>query len=164
MKTQEKNFVLDLPDKGSELDAFAQELQDISAAAASVRDRLGRYAETTNNDSLRRQAETLRTWLDINGEGLAVAARAAELGQRWASEVRIRLEAASQDLGRLDGDTERVRKNGAANAELIQIWNEVNSVLDSMEALYRSPAPLAVVVEQAAEPASAFVRSPPYPK
>jgi hypothetical protein len=164
MKTHEVNFVLvdDTPEP--DLDSFAQDLQEITTAATTVRTRLAKYADNIDNDSLRRQAEALRTWMDINSEGLAVAARVAELGSNWAGEIRIRLETAARDLERLDGGSENVpsRANLAAS-EMIQVWNEVNSILDSMEALYRAPT-VVPPLEAMAEPAAAFMHSPPYPK
>ena len=83
MKTQQENFIHAFetsPASNTELAVFARRMHGVSSAASALRARIAKYADDSGDTSLRRQAEGLRTWMDINGEGLSVAARAAELG------------------------------------------------------------------------------------
>lgn len=150
MKTHKERFMPAFemsPATDSTLAEFARQLQDIEAVASRLRGQLAEYALATGHGGLKRQAEALRTWMDINAEGLSVAARVAELGPAWAEEVRTRLEAADEGLKRAD----------EAPESLAEVWNEINSVLDSMEALYH-PKGLMSGLEKAAEPANVAMR------
>src|SRR3954462_6903180 len=97
MKTQQNTFVpaFDVKPVKDLESTFPQRLQEIVTAAERVRSHLAQYADTVDNKNLRQQAEALRTWMDINAEGLAVAARAAQLGAIWADELQTRLETAA---------------------------------------------------------------------
>lgn len=161
MKTQQNTFVpaFDVkPVKDLEAD-FARRLQDIVSAAGRIHRHLAQYAETVDNKSLRQQAETLRTWMDINAEGLAVAARAAQLGAVWADDIHSRLEAAAGDLDRISREdlVAGASAKTEGGSDLIRVWSDVNGVLDSMEALYARPA-IAGLSGKVVEPAEVFVR------
>jgi transposase len=162
MKTHKDKFVPAFevtPVKEENLADFAQRLHDMGVAANDLRSQLSRFADTLGDKDLKRQAEALRTWMDINSEGLAVAAHAAELGAGWAEETRKRLEAAATDLRQIQDGSPQVSKNPQSEAEagIAQIWSDVNNVLDSMEALYRPPG-ISGCGEKIVEPSHMFAR------
>jgi hypothetical protein len=161
MKTLQESFVPQfgvMPIKDEETTLFAQRLQDIVTSAGNVRSRLAQYADTVDNASLRKQAETLRTWMDINTEGLNVAARAAELGAVWMEEIQSRLDAATRDLDLISREELNFGSAEAGEAgDLIRVWNDINSVLDSMETLYRKPG-IQGDLEKVGEPAQVSAR------
>lgn len=161
MKTQQNTFVPSFDVKPvKELESgFAQRLEDILSAAERVRNHLTQYADTVDNRSLRQQAEALRTWMDINAEGLAVAARAAQLGAVWADDIQNRLETAAGDLDRISRDdlTTGASAKTEGGSDLTRVWGDVNGILDSMEALYTRPG-MRVTPGKVVEPAEVFVR------
>ncbi|MEZ0223955.1 MAG: hypothetical protein ACAH83_05335, partial [Alphaproteobacteria bacterium] len=140
------------------LTSFAQNLEGIGEAAGEVKSHLSRYADTEDNVTLKRQAEALRVWIDINSEGLAVAARAAALGPVWAEEVKGRLDAAARDLSLIEQESNDSRSDPEGVTDILQVWNDVNSLLESMEELYRPSLAAPVGVEKMAEPVQAYAQ------
>lgn len=159
MKTQTDKFIsaFEVTPTKDTVAAFAQNLQEIGEAAEEVKSHLSRYADAEDNVTLKRQAEALRTWIDLNSEGLAVAAHAAALGPVWAEEVKGRLEAAARDLRIIEQESSDIRRDPESVTDILQVWNDVNSVLESMEDLHR-PSVMPVGVEKIVAPSQAFAR------
>jgi hypothetical protein len=158
MKTQSDNYISGFgaaPAKDT-LATFAQSLQDIGDAAGEVKSHLSRYADAEDNVTLKRQAEALRTWIDINSEGLNVAAHVAQLGPVWAEEVKNRLEAAARDLRLVEQESNDSRTDPEGVTDILQVWSDVNNVLESMEELYKPPLASAADVGKGAGPVQAY--------
>jgi hypothetical protein len=162
MKTQSDNYIsaFEVTPAKDTLTSFAQNLEGIGEAAGEVKSHLSRYADAEDNVTLKRQAEALRVWLDINSEGLAVAAHAAALGPAWAEEVKNRLDAAARDLTLIEQESNDSRSDPEGVTDILQVWNDVNSLLESMEELYRPPLS-AAGVQKLAEPSQSFAQTIP---
>lgn len=159
MKTQPDKFIsaFEVTPTKDAVAAFAQNLQEIGDAAEEVKSHLSRYADAEDNVTLKRQAEALRVWIDLNSEGLAVAAHAAALGPAWADEVRGRLEAAARDLRLIEQENKDIRSDPESVTDILQVWNDVNNVLESLEDLHR-PSSMPMGIGKYVEPSQVFAR------
>jgi hypothetical protein len=160
MKTQTDNYIsaFGAAPAADRLTTFAQNLQAISDAAGEIKAQLSRYADAEDNVTLKRQAEALRAWMDINSEGLNVAAHVAQLGPVWAEEIKGRLEAAARDLRLVQQESNDSRTDPEGVTDILQVWSDVNNVLESMEELYKPAIAPPPGAGKLVEPVQAYVR------